>query len=112
PRGDPRVGKYIVEPPPDVSLFEIAPGRPPREEVRVLRVERPMHIDETVAEDLLDQRALVRPLTNDAGTPFFRMNVHVRSGDVHVAAQDERRSRSLAFGRKFPYVLEKTHLCD
>src|SRR5262245_8898774 len=111
-RGDHLAGKHIVEPPSDVALFEIAPRRPPREQVGVVRVERPMDIDETVAEDLLDSGALIRALTNDAWAPFFRVHVRVCSRNVHVAAHDERRSRRLAFGRKLPHLLEEAHLRD
>src|SRR6187549_3388771 len=61
----------IVQTPADISLLQIAPRRPPREEIGVVRIELAMHVDEAVAEDPFDERAFVGALTDDARLSFL-----------------------------------------
>src|SRR4029453_13873265 len=88
--GEPFTGHHVVESAADVALFEVGPGRPPREEVGGGGIQLTVHIDEAMAEDLLDERAFIGALTDDSRFSLLRMHVHLRSSDVHVSAHDKR----------------------
>ena len=64
-------------------------GRPPREHLIVVRIERPADVDEAVADDPLELRALLRELADRARLALLRVDVHVRARDVQIAADDE-----------------------
>src|SRR5215472_6711574 len=81
--------EHIVEPPPDVPLSQVAPGRPPGEETVVVRVEGATEVHHAAAEDSLDQRALLGKLPNRPGLALFRMYIKIRSRYVHIPAQHE-----------------------
>ena len=56
----------------------------------VVGIERAADVDEAVADDALEQRALLRQLADRRRLALLRMHVHVRARDVEVAAQDQR----------------------
>src|SRR5712692_6558453 len=87
--GDRRRGEDVVEAPADVALAQVAPRRPPGEEVRIVRVEGAADVDQMPAQQLLEELALFLALPDDARLALLRMHVHVGAGDVHVAAQNE-----------------------
>jgi len=109
-RGERLAGEDVVQPPADVALPHVAPRRPPGEEISVVGLKRAMHIDETMAEDALHQLALVGPLPRDVWFPLFRMDVHVREGDVQVAAENERLPGNMNFRRERIERFEEAHL--
>src|SRR5260221_42778 len=87
--GDRRRGEDVIQAPPDVALAQIAPRRPPGEEVRIIRVERAPDVHQVLGEEPVEELALLLPLPYDAGLALARMHVHVGACDVHVAAQNE-----------------------
>jgi len=68
-----------------------------------------MYIDETMADDSLDERPLLRKLTDGARPTLFRMHVHVSARDIQIAAHDERPG-GFEFCGVGVHRLEKPHL--
>src|SRR5688572_21011205 len=93
--GEPPRRKDVVQSPPDVALSHVPPGRPPGEEVGIVRFELPMHVDQTSAEHPLDECALFRTLSGDSWLSFLWVDIQVGACHVHVPAQYERRPRRL-----------------
>ena len=92
---NPLAGENVVEPPADVALTHVAPGRPPGEQVVVVRVERAPDVHQTPADEALDEGALFRQLPDGARLAFLRMDVPLGPRHVQIAAQDQR-ARSAA----------------
>src|SRR2546430_16416630 len=88
--------EHIVETPPDVAGPQISPRRPPREQIRIVRIERASDIDEMAAEQRLEQRAFLGALADRVRLALFGMHIHLGPGNVHVAAEDDVAS----FGMK------------
>src|SRR5689334_19906556 len=82
--------QYVVQPPADIPLFHVAPRRPPREELRVVRLQRSVHVNEPMADDSFDEGAFFWKLPDRARFALFRMDVHVCPRHIEVAAQHER----------------------
>ena len=84
-------GEDVVQPPADVALAQVAPRRPPGEQVRVVGVERAPHIDERAAEQLLEPLASDRAeLDGNVAVKLSNMyatgnhHVYTASSDTHV----------------------------
>src|SRR5437773_4157495 len=90
--------EHVVEAPADVSLAEISPGRPPGEEIVVLGIEAPADVDQSAAEDALEEIALLRTLADRVWLPFLRVDVTVGPSHVDVPADDERSTRVARLG--------------
>src|SRR5437588_1247188 len=105
--------EHIVEAPPDVPLSQVAPGRPPGEEMVVVRVEGATQVHQAATQDPLNQRALLRKLSNRPGLALFRMYIKIRSRYVHIPAQHELAyfSRILGLERRGVLVerFEESH---
>src|ERR1043166_2352510 len=84
-----RGSQNVIQPPPNVPLLHIPPRRPPREVILVGGVQGTPHIHQPLRDEPLEQRALFRQLADRARLALFRMHVHVRARDVHVAAEDQ-----------------------
>src|SRR4051794_38416184 len=104
-------GKHVVEPPPDVALPHVAPGRPPREQAVVVRVYGAPDIDEAAADDPLEDCALLGELADCPRLSFFRVNVALSACDVQIAAEDRGTSAVLQFGGIGVHGFEEPHLC-
>src|SRR5258708_37728398 len=78
--------KHVVQPPADVALAHLAPGRPPGEQALVVRVEHALHVDQVLAEQLLEERAFLGQLAADVFA-LGRADVARGAGDVDVAAE-------------------------
>src|SRR6476620_1957804 len=76
--------KEVIEPPPDVALTHVAPRRPPREHLVVVRVESPTDVDEAVSDDPLQLRPFLWQLANERRLALLRMDVALGPGDVQV----------------------------
>src|SRR5262249_59516777 len=86
--------EHVVEPPSDVALSHVAPRRPPREELIVVRIERPPDVDQpSLGEDPLEELPLLRPLAYDVRLALLGVDVAVGARNVHVTAEHERRAR-------------------
>ena len=51
--------EQVVEAPANVALAHVAPGRPPREHLIVLRFERPSDVHQAIADDSFELRAFL-----------------------------------------------------
>mgnify|MGYP003693735035 CR=1 FL=1 len=60
-----------------------------RVQVRVVGLQRAADVDEVLAEQAVEKRALLGSLSDDAGLTLLWMHVDVGAGDVDVAAQDD-----------------------
>ena len=103
-------GEHVVEPPADVALPHVPPGRPPREQAVVVRIERAADVDEAAADDPLEQRALLRQLADRARLSLLRVHVALGARDIQVAAEDERPSGVAARRGVGLQRLEEPHL--
>ena len=54
----------VIEPPTDIALAHLAPGRPPGEKIIVVRVERAADVDEPACQDAFEQFSFFRSLTD------------------------------------------------
>src|SRR5678815_1758736 len=77
PVGNRLAGEHHIETPSDVALLHVPPRRPPREEIGILGLHPAVYIDEPMADDLLEQRSLLGPLTDAVRLSLLRMHVHV-----------------------------------
>ena len=67
PRREVAAGEHVVEPPADVALAHVPPGRPPGEERVVVGVQlAPDVVQPALVEHALEQRPLVRALADRA----------------------------------------------
>src|SRR5262245_42958863 len=82
-------GEYVVDAPADVPLAQVAPRRPPREESRVVRIERPADVDQAGTEKRREQLALLGALADDLRLALARVHVQLAARDVDVAAEHE-----------------------
>src|SRR4029453_17713513 len=82
-------GENVVDPPADIALAHVAPRWPPGEQRSIVGIERARDVNQGIAEQRLEERALFIALTNDAGLALAGMHVDVGAGNVDVAAQDE-----------------------
>src|SRR6266568_1036840 len=108
--GEVRSGEDVVDPPPDVPLAQVPPRRPVREEAVVRRIHRPPDVHEAVADEALEERALVRALADRALLPFLRVHVQVGPRDVEVARDDEGPARRARLAREGGERLEEPQL--
>ena len=67
----------------------VAPGWPPCEEARVVRVEGAQEIHQIAVDDRLEQGALLRQLAHRARVAHALVDVHVGARDVEIAADEE-----------------------
>src|SRR6185503_7151851 len=79
-------GQNVIQPPSDIALSHVAPGRPPGEQIGIVRVELAANVHKMLPEQGLKQGALLLPLANDAGLAFSGMHVKISAGDVHITA--------------------------
>src|SRR5947209_20045651 len=70
--------EHVIEPPPDVALAHVAPRRTPCEEPIVVGIERAADVDETPAEDSLDDRAFIGALADRARLALLAVHVALR----------------------------------
>ncbi len=70
--------------------LQVPPGRPPGEQLRVVRVQRPVNVDQSLADDPLEDRALLRPLPDACRLALLGMDIHVGPRDVHIPAHHEQ----------------------
>src|SRR3954471_13170271 len=109
-RGERRARQHVVESPPDVSLPEISPRRPPGEEPVVVRPELSRKIHEPGRDHRLEERPLGGRLADLLGPAQARMHVALFAGDVEIATEDHplrRRARNRSPLRE---RLEEAHL--
>src|SRR5512143_2958327 len=88
--GEGRAGQDVIEPPPDIPLPHVAPGRPPREERVVVRIERSADVDEPMGQDPLEELPFLGELPDAVGLALLGMDVLVGPRDVQIAAEDRR----------------------
>jgi hypothetical protein len=100
---------HVIQAPADVALPHVSPRRPPGEQAFVQRIQRPPHIDEAAREKVLDERALLRQLTDGSRLSLFRMNIDLGPRDVHVPANHERSSFRLSRCGKVAQRLQEAH---
>src|SRR6266699_3603797 len=67
PGGDDRRDEEIIETPADVARAQIAPRRPPGEQILIVRIELAAHVHELGAEQGLEQSALLGALATAFG---------------------------------------------
>src|SRR5688500_3371764 len=85
-RRDRRGGEHVVEAPADVALAHVAPGRPPREHIRVVRIQLAANVDQ-IFKQRCKQLALLSRLADDSRLALARMHVHFGPRDVDVTAE-------------------------
>ena len=85
--------EHVVEPPPDVALAQVAPGRPPGEEFVVLGIECATDVDDAAGENGLEQRALLRSLADPVLLALLGVHVALGARHVEVAAQEQPATR-------------------
>src|SRR5262245_23563670 len=90
----------VIEPPTDVALAQVAPGRPPGKKVLVIGVQRPPDIYESLRQNALEDLSLLRPLSHERWIALFRVNVTLGAGNIDVSTDNESQSARV----NFPYV--------
>src|SRR6266571_7588282 len=76
----------IVQPPADVALPHLAPGRPPGEKTVIGRIQGATKINDALPDDPLEERSLLWPLPDDGRAALSRVYVLVGPRHIHVAA--------------------------
>ena len=89
-RGQRRRRQHVVDAPADVALPQVAPGRPPGEEVVVVRVERPADVHQVARDQALERLALVAARADLIGLALLRVDVALVARDVQVAADQQQ----------------------
>src|SRR5690606_21564896 len=87
PIGQRAARQDVVDAPPDVALPEVAPRRPPGEQLVVVGIERPSDVDQPFIEERREPLAFFGTRTNLVRLPLLRMDVAFLAGHVEVATQ-------------------------
>jgi len=111
-RGQGVIGKDVVDPPADVSLAHLAPGRPPCVERVVFWVDGAADIDEPVSDDSRQNRAFFWELTDGSCLAFLRMHVAFTRGHVEVATEQDAPLRIQQLAGIRVEGCEESHLCS
>ena len=82
-------GQHVVDAPADVALLQVAPRRPPGEELVVVRIERPAHVHQVARDEVLERVALVATRADLIGLALLRVHVALVAGDVEVPADQQ-----------------------
>src|SRR3970282_2537591 len=90
----------VVEAPTDIALAQLAPGCPPREQIVVVRIERPADVDEALCQDTGKRFSFLRPLADQVRIALLWMNIPFGARDIDVAAQDHAPASGVGFANE------------
>src|SRR4030095_12824836 len=87
----------VIEPPTDIALAQVAPGRPPGEKILVIGVQRAPHIYESLSQNALEDLSLLPPLPHERRSAFLRVNVTLCTSNIDVSTEDESPAARMNF---------------
>src|SRR5258705_2403013 len=74
----------VIDAPTDISLAQLAPGRPPGEKIIVVRVKRSADVNQPSCQDALEDFSFLRSLAHHGGVPLFGVHVAFAARDIDV----------------------------
>src|SRR5262245_30732900 len=99
----------VIEPPTDVALAQVAPGRPPGEKILVIGVQRAPDIYESLSQNPLEYLSLLRPLPHERRIALFRVNVALGSGNIDVSTDNESPAARMNFRNVALHLAQELH---
>src|SRR5678815_1566211 len=80
-------GQDVIDTPTDIPFAQLAPGRPPGEEIIVVRFEYAADVDESTGEQTLEKLSFIGPLSDQICIALLGVDVALAARDIDVAAQ-------------------------
>src|SRR5262245_49901739 len=99
----------VIEPPADVALPQVAPGRPPGKKVLVIGVQRAPDIYKSLSQNPLENLSLFRPLSHERWIALFRVNVTLGAGNIDVSTENESSAACMNFRDVALHLAQKLH---
>src|SRR5215813_11718143 len=99
----------VIEPPTDVALAQVAPGRPPGEEILVIGVQRAADIYESLCQNALEYLSFLRPLSHERRIALFRVNVTLGAGNIDVSTDNDSPAARMNFRYVALHLAQEFH---